>query len=352
MKNARIIQIQRKENLHLNIATGGYRKFSPLFFRLLCFIPFCISLFNCSGMERPPDYYSESYINARANYPEAEELEKQAREHVKKNENREAIQAYTRIIQLYPRYNHLYRIYTGRAIALHKSSEFNPALNDYLKAIKLYPHFVNAWVSLGLLYKHLGNTREAVAAFKQCIKIMPEKKSEFIKLIQGLKPFSRALLSDERLILAYEYGEIRFMLAPSFQFKIETTDNPANPYKITVDNENKIVFHLFVMDFSASPEYRFLPFKERTQRWANLEQSIFYQLSGRQAEAAEIKEIEISGRKCAYIDLKQTEKVYRLVFFYSGKFGIMVMLGTTTEDFNKGLSNIPAVISMIRLSER
>jgi len=315
-------------------------------------VSFLFVLISCSEFS-VPSFYSESYINRHPNYQTAFELENIATQKTKTLEAREAVKIYTRIISWFTNYNHLYRVYAGRAIAYHQLLNFDMALKDYEKSVELYPHYLNAWVGLALLYKHRGEISKAEETFLKCIEIMPDKRHEFELQIYRLKGFSKAVLAGNKITFFYEFGEIKFKINANPVYKINSTNNPYQPYEISlegVDPGNAMIF-VFIMDFEEHSIYRLMSFKQRVQRWANFEQQFFGVVLNEEIPLKKVVEMNIGNKNCAFIDIEHTDKKIRLLFTFKKRFGIMAALKANTSFFNAQIGNLEKFLSNIEFEE-
>jgi tetratricopeptide (TPR) repeat protein len=286
----------------------------------LTFFPLLIFLFSCRTEKNTPDFYSKSFINKKPNIPKAYTLEQEAVFLSRKNENKKAVEILTKLINKYPDYNHLYRVYTVRGISFHKLHKFQKALMDYKKAIRIYPYYINAWVSMGLLYKNMGKTKLAKHVFLRCMKIMPEKKKEFSLFIAELKPFVKAYLVKNTFIFRYDFLNMSFIIKNPKGMSIRQTKNPFQPFIITLKPcPEKTRIYMFVMDFSKTKKFRFLEFKKRVKRWVNFEIMHFITSKKIKIEYQKIKEVYYKNKHCAYIDFNEEKFKYRMVFYFASK---------------------------------
>ena len=318
---------------------------------LLRFIALIIFYFfiSCAPSRNVPPYYDESFVNRSPNITEASILEKKAREKASINENKQAVILFTKIIKNYKNYSHLYRVFSGRAISYHKLLKYEKAKNDYKKSIKIYPHYINAWVGLGLLYKHVRNLEKAKKIFLHCIKIMPDKKANFILMINRLKPFSKAFFGARGITYQYDFMGMNFYFKLHQSLKIKTTENPYMPYLITPRGRrnDKTIIYLITMNFSSLSRYRFLTFRQRAQKWANLEEALFQKMFRKKLKLKDIKEITIGQKKCAQTTLESEKNKYRITFFFRKSFGIMIILKATKTNFPSKLYYLNKVVSLI-----
>ena len=200
--------------------------------RYISLIFILFALISCAPSKNPPPYYSRDYINTPPDNSIAHGLENEANDLIQADSHGEAVIKLTSIIKKYPEYNHLYRVYNARAIAYHKSGKYKKALADYKRALLLYPHYVNAYLSMGLLYKHINMAYSAEKMFRKCIEIMPDKRDYFIKLIKDLYPLVKASFGPRGVYYHYRYYKTYFKLRNIAGFNIFSTNVPHRPFKI------------------------------------------------------------------------------------------------------------------------
>jgi tetratricopeptide (TPR) repeat protein len=101
---------------------------------------------------------------------------------------KEAIQSFTKAIQLNARYS---RAYFMRAYAYAQISEFQNALADYSQAIALNPKYAEAYNNRGSLkHEKLNDPQGALADYNQAIALNPNLADAY---------YNRGLLQDEQL---------------------------------------------------------------------------------------------------------------------------------------------------------
>ncbi|KAJ0172427.1 hypothetical protein K1T71_012400 [Dendrolimus kikuchii] len=128
-----------------------------------------------------------------ADRAEAERLKNEGNELMKKDKYREALDKYTRAIELDPR-NSVF--FCNRAAAHFKLNEHETAVADCMAALAIQPDYGKAHGRLGLALTALDRHREARAAFARASQLEPENES----YKQNLR------LAEERLTQRGERG--------------------------------------------------------------------------------------------------------------------------------------------------
>lgn len=126
---------------------------------------------------------------------EAEKLKNEGNELMKAERHREALEKYSRAIELDPR-NSVY--FCNRAAAHFKLGEHEAAVADCTAALALQPDYGKAHGRLGLALTALDRHREARAAFARAAQLEPDNES----YKQNLR------LADERLAQRGERGPL------------------------------------------------------------------------------------------------------------------------------------------------
>jgi serine/threonine protein kinase len=85
----------------------------------------------------------------------------------------EAIEAYTRAIELNPNDS---GVYNNRGIVYHLLSEYDKAIADYNRAAELNPYHFSAYNNRGLVYEEIGNVEQAVADYRKALELDPDNK--------------------------------------------------------------------------------------------------------------------------------------------------------------------------------
>jgi len=114
-----------------------------------------------------------------------------------------AIDDYTRAISLFPSY---YEAFFSRGTAYERLGRLDRALADYSKAISLKPSSYEAYTNRGLVNKKLGRRSEAIADFGRAVALSPSAGKAYLnlgiihaeegKLAEAIEQFSRAVAAD------------------------------------------------------------------------------------------------------------------------------------------------------------
>jgi len=114
-----------------------------------------------------------------------------------------AIDDYTRAISLFPSY---YEAFFARGTTYDRLGRFDRALEDYSRAISLKPSSYEAYTNRGLVNKKLGRRSEAIADFDRAVKLSPSAgkahlnlgiiRAEDGKFAEAIEQFSRAIAAD------------------------------------------------------------------------------------------------------------------------------------------------------------
>jgi tetratricopeptide (TPR) repeat protein len=101
----------------------------------------------------------------------------------------------------------------NRGLASIHSGEYQQAINDFNKAIEIYPHFAAAYINRGGAHYKLGNHQQAINDFNKAIEIDPKlaeayfgRGNVFFKLgsyRQTLNDYNKALELNPKFIHAY-----------------------------------------------------------------------------------------------------------------------------------------------------
>lgn len=108
------------------------------------------------------------------NKAEAENLKNEGNNLIKAERYQEAINAYTRAIEL-DRNNAVY--FCNRAAAYNKLGDFNAAVEDCKKAISIDPHYSKAYGRMGFAYASLNKHEEAIHCYRKAADIEPDNES-------------------------------------------------------------------------------------------------------------------------------------------------------------------------------
>ncbi len=96
----------------------------------------------------------------------------------------------------------------NHALELTNSGKLVPALDEYKKAIKIYPQFLEAYNNIGELYSQMGNKEDAISTYIEALKI---SKNSRTLLNIGVEYYSR-----KNHTKALEYFNDSITLEPEF----------------------------------------------------------------------------------------------------------------------------------------
>ncbi|MDX1921068.1 MAG: tetratricopeptide repeat protein, partial [Candidatus Caenarcaniphilales bacterium] len=103
------------------------------------------------------------------------QISKQAEESFGKQDYKQAIVHYTKVIEANPKpESKLSEAYLKRGISYLKTEKFEEALKDFDKAIELTPNLEQAYNQRGLAKANLGKQEEAIKDFDKAIEINPK----------------------------------------------------------------------------------------------------------------------------------------------------------------------------------
>jgi tetratricopeptide (TPR) repeat protein len=83
----------------------------------------------------------------------------------------QAIEDYNRAIKIKPGY---LEAYNNRGIAYSGLGNYKQAIEDYDRAIKIKPNYADAYYNKGVVYMRLGNNRQAIENYDRAIEIKPD----------------------------------------------------------------------------------------------------------------------------------------------------------------------------------
>lgn len=97
----------------------------------------------------------------------------------------EAVEEYTKAIELYPNYA---TAYDGRGSAYADKGQYDLAIADFTKAIEIDPHYIVAYFNRGLSYKAQGEKAKAIADLEEFITLTDnhERIDEARSVLEGL----------------------------------------------------------------------------------------------------------------------------------------------------------------------
>ena len=96
----------------------------------------------------------------------------------KSGNNSDAVKAFSKAIELNPRYA---KAYYNRGVVYGKLGNDQQAIKDYNKAIELDPRDASAYGNRGVSYHNLGNDQQAIADIKIAARLGHKKSQDFLK---------------------------------------------------------------------------------------------------------------------------------------------------------------------------
>jgi protein O-mannosyl-transferase len=122
----------------------------------------------------------------------------------------QAIDDYTRAIALFPSY---YEAFFSRGTAYDRMGRFDQAIEDYTSAIFLKPSSYEAYTNRGLAYKKIGRRVEAIADFNRAISLSASAGKAYLNIgitrfedgmyTEAIEQFDRAIAIDPMDTEAY-----------------------------------------------------------------------------------------------------------------------------------------------------
>ena len=97
----------------------------------------------------------------------------EAKEHFKNARHNEAVECYTKAIELDPK-NAV--AYNNRGVSYKIKGEYDKAIIDHSKVIELNPEIAEAYYNRGITYKEKGEYDKAIADFNKAIELDPKNK--------------------------------------------------------------------------------------------------------------------------------------------------------------------------------
>lgn len=107
-----------------------------------------------------------------------------------------------------------YHAFNERGTCEFQLHDFEGALNDYKRALKINPDFAKGYYNLGLLYHNLERLHKAIYYYGKAIKIDPEfaeaycnrgvVKAQKKHFKSALNDFNKAIERKMELIIAYQ----------------------------------------------------------------------------------------------------------------------------------------------------
>lgn len=124
---------------------------------------------------------------------QADEMFKKGNAEAEKGNHHQAIDYYTKSIELHPDFPNAY---FNRATVKRKLEDMTGALTDYTKAIELRPEFPLAFHGRGITYGNLGMADEALEDYSKAIKLNKRSPNSYPEYDCGESYYNRALLQD------------------------------------------------------------------------------------------------------------------------------------------------------------
>jgi len=153
----------------------------------------------------------------------------------------EALEHYSRVIELDPGYSEYYNERGGIYL---KQGRLAEAEQDFLRAIELSPPYPEVWTNLGQCYRRWGRTRDAVAAYSRALDLDPTQRLALMgradarqsagDQAEALADYSRFLEAypddwqalGNRAILLFEQGDGESALADLDRAVMAAPDQP------------------------------------------------------------------------------------------------------------------------------
>jgi len=113
---------------------------------------------------------------------------------------KDAIQAFSKVIQLKPDY---IEAYYNRGVVLQELGQLSKAVDSYNKAIQLKPDYAQAYNNSGLALQELGQLDKALKSCEQAIQLKPDYAQAYNNrgvVLQELEQLDKALNSYEQAI--------------------------------------------------------------------------------------------------------------------------------------------------------
>ena len=104
----------------------------------------------------------------------------------------------------------------NRAMAFLSKGDFSKAERQLKKAIFIFPKFVIAYNTLGMLYQEMGKEKEALYIYRKSFQICPHNSQGYLDLAiyyfikknnyeEAIKWFKKAIEADRKNWMAYRY---------------------------------------------------------------------------------------------------------------------------------------------------
>lgn len=143
----------------------------------------------------------ELFENARSIVPEekvaeSEHLKNEGNRLMKEEKYQEALQMYTRAINIDPR-NPIF--YCNRAAAWIRLGDYDKSISDANQSLRYNPRYSKAFVRLGDTYYRMNKFREAANEYQKAIEIEPENEDYKNKLTMAMQRSLTALQANTNL---------------------------------------------------------------------------------------------------------------------------------------------------------
>ena len=154
-----------------------------------------------------------------------------------------AINAFTKAIELEPKYT---GAYITRGIAYGELGNYRQAIENFKKAIELNPELTEAYYNRGLAYGSLGNHRQAIEDYSKAIELNPKDEGTYNNrgatygslgnYRQAIEDYNRAIELNPKLTKAYYNRSITYYRLGKYDQSIKDYNKAIelNP-KIEVD---------------------------------------------------------------------------------------------------------------------
>jgi len=148
---------------------------------------------------------------------------------------KEAIEAYTRAIELNPKYE---EAYNNRGGAYPHLGEYRQAIRDFNKAIELKPDNAGAFYNRGLAYAYLGDNQQAISDYDRAIGLLPKDALPYTLPYHGrglaydslgdhqqaIRDYDRAIELNPEFALAYNNRGVAYVHLREYQQAIRDYD--------------------------------------------------------------------------------------------------------------------------------
>ena len=159
---------------------------------------------NEDGIEPPPtsSQLPTSPLHNPEDLEKAENLKVHGNAAMQRKAYREASDAYTQALQLSPDGPNSHVYYSNRAAALLSQKEFQKAIWDSERALRLKPNYAKAHARLGLAHFLLGDYKQAMEAYTVALKYEPDNKSSKSYLEKAAKRLAQQQKDEHPNVVA------------------------------------------------------------------------------------------------------------------------------------------------------